>query len=307
MSHIEILPATLDHARALAPRMRQADIDEVWATARHSPMAALKRSLEASALAWTGLVDGAPACLFGVGAPFLLSGVGAPWLLGSDDLLAHQKAFLRRNRAYLGRMLALYPRLENWVDCRNAASIRWLRWLGFRLAPAAPFGALGLPFHRFELRREPALMTYQTERLDDWRVEAEPLLARHWREIALDQDVVPLDPDWPAYAQIEAAGMLHITTARLEGALVGYVVYFLAPNLHYRSLKVAEADVFWLAPECRKGTAGIRLLKAAERNLKPLGVNKIVNKVKLHFDAGPVFERLGYTAIERVYAKTMVD
>lgn len=30
------------------------------------------------------------------------------------------------------------------------------------------------------------------------------------------------------------------------------------------------------------------------------------NKVKLHFDVGRVFERMGYQPIERVYAKGLV-
>lgn len=150
------------------------------------------------------------------------------------------------------------------------------------------------------------MLTFQTERLTEVRAEAEPLLRRHWEEIALDRDTVPLDPDWDAYARIEAAGLMHITTARDgTGRLVGYAAYFLAPNLHYRSLHVAETDIFWLSPEHRRGSAGLRLIRAAEEHLKTRGVNKIVSKVKLHHDTGPVFERLGYTAIERIYAKKL--
>lgn len=150
------------------------------------------------------------------------------------------------------------------------------------------------------------MLTFQTERLAAVREEAAPLLRRHWEEVALDQDTVPLDPDWEAYGRIEASDMLHITTARDQaGRLVGYSAYFLVPNLHYRSLCVAETDIFWLAPEYRKGTAGMRLLRAAEEHLKARGINKIVSKVKLHRDTGPLFERLGYTAIERIYAKKL--
>lgn len=150
------------------------------------------------------------------------------------------------------------------------------------------------------------MLTFRVEQLEAVRDEAAPLLVQHWREIGLNQDTVPLDPDWDAYARIEAAGLMHITTARdADGRLVGYAAYFLMPNLHYRSLHVAETDIFWLDPEHRKGTAGLRLIRAAEEQLKARGVNKIVSKVKLHFDTGPVFERLGYIAIERIYAKTL--
>jgi GNAT superfamily N-acetyltransferase len=166
-------------------------------------------------------------------------------------------------------------------------------------------------------------VSFQEERLADVRDEALPLLRRHWDEIALDKDTVPLEPDWERYARLEELGVFKVMTARRSGAshgisdpvaggraatprgeLVGYASFFVFPNIHYKSLVVADGDIFWVAPEHRDGT-GYRLLKAAEAMLVASGVRKIVNKTKLGHDAGPVFERLGYRAIERVYAKTV--
>jgi hypothetical protein len=147
-------------------------------------------------------------------------------------------------------------------------------------------------------------VSFQEERLADVRDEALPLLRRHWDEIALDKDTIPLEPDWERYARLEELGVLKVITARLAGVLVGYASFFVLPNIHYKSLVVADGDIFWVAPDHRDGT-GYRLLKAAEAMLVASGVRKIVNKTKLGHDAGPVFERLGYRAIERVYAKTV--
>lgn len=147
------------------------------------------------------------------------------------------------------------------------------------------------------------VLTFQRERLADVRFEVEPLLLRHWDEIALNKDKVPLDPDWDGYLKVEEAGLICAITARQDGVLVGYVNYFITRNLHYRSLLIADGDIFWMAPECRKGTAGLRMLRYAEGVLKELGVNKIINKVKLHFDIGVLFEHMGYKPIERIYAK----
>lgn len=151
------------------------------------------------------------------------------------------------------------------------------------------------------------MLTFATERLSDVRAEAEPLLLRHWEEVALNRDTVALDPDWEAYQRVEDAGAFHVTTARQDGALVGYAAYVIAGNLHYRSLRVAECDIFWLAPERRHGMAGARLLKAAEEHLRALGVNKVILKTKLHggLDLGPLFDQLGYGAIERTHAKML--
>ena len=146
-------------------------------------------------------------------------------------------------------------------------------------------------------------LVFAVETLAATRAEAEPLLMRHWDEVALNKETVPLDPDWEMYSRLEAGGIVHVTTARRDGKLVGYAAFLLTNNLHYRTLRVAEGDIFWLAPECRRGRAGIDLMRAAEAQLRDRGVHRIVNKVKLHIDVGPVFEYLGYKPIERIYAK----
>lgn len=151
MTDVTVIPATLEHAASLARRMRRADADEVWASGRLLPADALRVSLGLSLKAWTGTVDGVPMCIFGVAPLSLMSGYGAPWMLGAEGLERHAVAFLRRNRPFVAEMRAVFPRMENWVDARNAASIRWLRWLGFTIHPAAPWGAHDLPFHRFSM------------------------------------------------------------------------------------------------------------------------------------------------------------
>jgi GNAT superfamily N-acetyltransferase len=149
------------------------------------------------------------------------------------------------------------------------------------------------------------MISFQREKLRDVKAEVEPLLLRHWHEIALNKDTVPLDPDWGGYFAAEDVGVICAITAREDGGLVGYMNYVLSRNLHYRSLFVAEGDIFWLAPEYRKGLTGVRMIRYAEEVLRGLGANKIVNKVKLHFDIGILFERMGYTPIERIYAKKL--
>lgn len=147
------------------------------------------------------------------------------------------------------------------------------------------------------------MINFKVEKLSGVIDECQPLINKHWEEIALNKDSIPLDPDWGLYEQIEAAGNLFIVTARSVELLVGYSVYFISNNLHYKNLRVAESDIFWLDPNWRRGSTGIKLLKASEGFLKSDGVDMIMSKVKLHNDVGVVFERLGYTPIERVYSK----
>lgn len=152
MRKVEIIQATTDHAAAMLPFIRQADIDEFYAAALIEPDEVLRRSMTASSVTWAGLVDGEVVAIFGVCPASLLTGFGVPWLVGSERLESVQITFLRHCRPVLAQMLALYPRLENFVDTRNTAAKSWLHWLGFTLHEPKPYGALQYPFHHFELR-----------------------------------------------------------------------------------------------------------------------------------------------------------
>lgn len=136
--------------------------------------------------------------------------------------------------------------------------------------------------------------------------EMRPLLRRHWREVALCEVFGPVDINVDAYRKTEEAGMLRVYTARKNGgALVGYAAYFVLPNLHYRSRIVAESDVFFLAPEERRGSAGLRLLQFADKALCTEGVRAIVQRVKTAHDCGRIFERMGYRHYEKLYLKVV--
>ncbi len=151
---VEIIPATRFHASMLAPNMRDEDKAEVWATGHYTPLAALEASLDASEVAWSGFADGNLVVMFGAGSVPSAPGLGVPWLLGSDLVLRYHVSFLRRCCDFRNEMLKKYAILTNWVDARNSVSIRWLRWMGARFEPAAPFGADGLPFHQFVIARD---------------------------------------------------------------------------------------------------------------------------------------------------------
>lgn len=151
---VEIIPAHPDHIAPIAATMRPADCFEIWAGSLTRPEEALNASLALSPKAWTAIVDSTPVCMFGAAAVSPLSKRGIPWFLASTRLERHRKPFLRHSRAQLDVMATDFPTLSNWVDARNLAAIRWLKWLGFTLYPAVPFGPFGFPFHPFELRKQ---------------------------------------------------------------------------------------------------------------------------------------------------------
>ncbi len=148
-------------------------------------------------------------------------------------------------------------------------------------------------------------LNYQIELFGAAQPDLARLCVRHWEEIALNKGAIALDPDWDRYAQLEALGALVLATARAAGELVGYQIFLVTPHLHYRRSLTALSDVVYLAPEHRLGTAGIRLMRCAEAELKRRGVQRVVQNVKLHTDWGRVLERMGYAPIERIYSKLL--
>jgi hypothetical protein len=129
------------------------DRDELWAVACVSPEEGIRLSLQASEAAWTWFVNGAPVCMFGVSPNPVLQGVGMPWMIGTTLLERHAMTFLRRCRPYLEEMSESFVLLQNYVDARNVSAIRWLKWLGFKFDSPQPTGPFGLPFHRFQMKR----------------------------------------------------------------------------------------------------------------------------------------------------------
>lgn len=137
-------------AEALLANLRPADRDEVAALlGPGQERQAIEGGIALSVLCWTGTVDGEVAAIFGVTPINYLAGQGAPWLLGTPLIERHRGAFIRRNRPYIARMLAVFPTLLNVVDARNTKSIAWLDRMGFTIYPPMPLGVAGLPFHPF--------------------------------------------------------------------------------------------------------------------------------------------------------------
>lgn len=150
-SAVEIRPARPADAEALAPLLRAADRAEVLASDGLAPLPALRRSLALSGEAHAGFLEGELAVLFGVRRASMTGRRGIPWLLSGPAVARHPRAFLRASRAVVAGWRADYSHLGNWVDARYGQALRWLAWLGFTLHPARPYGALGLPFHPFEM------------------------------------------------------------------------------------------------------------------------------------------------------------
>jgi len=137
-----------EHIEPIALNMRLDDVKEIWASGKRTPQTSLKMSMSFGK-SKTIMLDGNPVGMYGVCPVSFLSFKGSPWLLGTDILRLHSREFLKGCKAIFPDLIKEYKYLENYVDCRNKTSIRWLKWLGFAIMEPEPYGPFKLPFHRF--------------------------------------------------------------------------------------------------------------------------------------------------------------
>lgn len=146
---------------------------------------------------------------------------------------------------------------------------------------------------------------FRWERFNTIAHELPPLFQEHWREIALNQDTIPLAPDWDRYYRLDVEGALLVLTVRLDGKLVGYAFLLAGPHLHYVTTLWGHLDMYWLDPLVRSGWTGVKFFKAVIKGARDSGVINLTLTTKLHFmdnRVAKLLARLGFKPIETVHA-----
>lgn len=133
--------------------------------------------------------------------------------------------------------------------------------------------------------------------------EVMPLLEKHYHEIAHYKDI-DLDPDIEQYLKLEEIGAIRCFIARDElEVMVGYAVYFIRHNIHYKSSLQALQDVIYIDPE-RRGF-GAQFILWCDEQLKAEGVQIVYHHVKNAHNFGPMLERLGYRLVDLIYTRRL--
>lgn len=128
---IQVRAATLEDVLYLAPRLRKADLREIFATGYKDPVESLTAGLESP--------DG---CVVGTdpeGVPLIIGGtspsheplLGYGWMMASEDIHKHWVHVLRNTTQWINHYRKHYRVLANAVHAENTLHIRWLRWAGF--------------------------------------------------------------------------------------------------------------------------------------------------------------------------------
>lgn len=136
--------------------------------------------------------------------------------------------------------------------------------------------------------------------------EIAPLLIKHWREIARNRDRIKLNPDYRVYTALGQQKRVRIFSARIDGVLCGYAIYFVKNHPHYKDHTWAVSDIFWIDPDMRGCGVGRGLFKFVEESLRMEGVHVMHTTSKsAHPAARQLLDSLGHELIEYGHAKVL--
>lgn len=151
------------------------------------------------------------------------------------------------------------------------------------------------------------MVTIQVEKWATYYPDSKAIFPLHWRELALHQEQIPLSIDEAKYETLDKADILLILTARDEGELVGYYLWFLMPHPHYStSGPMGLTDMYFVLPEYRRGV-GARLFIASEAELRKRGIVKAITSCKLHQNHQVFLEKLGWELSDLTFVKLLKE
>ena len=77
-----------------------------------------------------GLVDGKPACVWGLIQPTILSNTAYLWLLTTDIVAQHKFLLVRHSQLFIEEALKSWPTIIGNTAVDDHKAIRWIKWLG---------------------------------------------------------------------------------------------------------------------------------------------------------------------------------
>lgn len=131
---------------------------------------------------------------------------------------------------------------------------------------------------------------------------------KHWREIALDHDDVPLDVDWKELIEQERRGQYKVFVARRDGKMVGYLPFMFWYPARYRGTLFIQDDTVYVLPtEDNRARVWFEMLdRAIELLPKPAKLQMRVRPQHGGERIGKILEkRYGMRLSELTYTKVI--
>jgi ribosomal protein S18 acetylase RimI-like enzyme len=120
-------------------------------------------------------------------------------------------------------------------------------------------------------------VSYQWELLSSIAGEMWPLFVDSYKESHSEHEDRPLDPNWQEYINLQVQKRLPIITARINGKLVGYIIWIVFSHLHHKTEKQASADTYYVKKEYRSGyNIGKEMFDRSDNVLRDMGCKDIL-------------------------------
>lgn len=147
------------------------------------------------------------------------------------------------------------------------------------------------------------MIQYASEAFEDLWPEMFSFAEEHWNEVSSLKEH-KYDVDYDLFVMMQNEGRLLCCTARDNGKLVGYVVDFIQYHFHYKTVKIATNDAYYIAPayraKCARG-----LMRFVEKTEKSMEVYSRVTRSKSVNNAARFHELMGYEQAEVAWLKRL--
>lgn len=134
------------------------------------------------------------------------------------------------------------------------------------------------------------------------RTGIEALMIDHWKETELTVSSGKPDPQWHMYEAMEAEDMVIAYGAYENGEMIGYVVMFICPHIHYGWL-YGQHDVLYVKPGYRESSAGLKMIRLAEQSAKERGAHRVFWHAKKNSVFASVMQKTRHPLEEEIYMK----
>ncbi len=148
-----------------------------------------------------------------------------------------------------------------------------------------------------DVERTASTVTFQAEPLAAVWDEALPLMQANHRETGAFQEW-RFAPAKEKLERMEAAGFLRLFTARKEGKLIGYQLFFVLFSINYPDNLESTCHVAYIVPEERGTFAAGKFLLWADQTLIDEGVYSIARQSPMMRPLGDLYARMGYCKVE---------
>ena len=153
MSKIEFRTASSADLEYVANNLRDADVEELVVSSGRRPPEAFDERAKVSVDVQCGVVDGRPACIFGV---YPHDGVGSPWFMGTEDIesVAVARAMRVYGKGLFEKWADEYGTLRSWVYDKNTFRKEFFESMGATMDDITlEIGLQKAPMRRFTFVR----------------------------------------------------------------------------------------------------------------------------------------------------------